>query len=220
MAASAPSVLPITSTQSAGAGNPVIEVQPPLRAFISKASDSLRHSLSQRRPWAELLDRTAFSKPETLSEATFRIRKNFSYFRINYYAIGALALAVSLLTNPFSLLILLGLLAAWVFLYVFRPSDQPLVLFGRIFTDFETLVLLSGLSLCVVFLTSVGSILVSSVMVGVAAVCIHGALRMPEDMFMEAQESSQHNRYVAFVGGAAAVNAAIAATAASPAPPR
>lgn len=222
MASPATPVLPITSTKSAGAAAdaPVNEVQPPLRAFISKASDSLRHSLSQRRPWAELLDRTAFSKPENLSEATFRIRKNFSYFRVNYYAIGALALAVSLLTNPISLVILFGLLAAWVFLYFFRPADQPLVLFGRIFTDFETLVLLCGLTLCVVFLTSVGSVLVSSAMVGVAFVCVHGALRMPEDMFMEAQDNSKPNGHVSFVRGAAAVNAAIVATATSPAPSR
>ncbi|KAI9077783.1 hypothetical protein K1719_040269 [Acacia pycnantha] len=222
MAGSAPPVLPITNIQYIGAG---VEIQPPLRAFISKASDSLRHSLSQRRPWAELLDRTAFSRPLTLSEATFRISKNFSYFRVNYYAIGALALAVSLFTHPFSLLILLGILAAWIFLYVFRPADQPLVLFGRIFTDFETLVLLSGLSLCVVFLTSVGSILFSSVMIGAAVVCVHGALRMPEDMFMEPQQhnSSQpnNNGYVSILRGAAAVNSAISTAAAtSPAPSR
>lgn len=219
MASSARPVLPITSPQSAGAGA-AVESQPPLRAFISQVSESLRHGFSQRRPWSELVDRTAFSKPETFSEATFRIRKNFSYFRVNYYAITALALAVSLLTNPFSLIIFLGLLASWIFLYLFRPSDQPLVLFGRTFTDFETLALLGALTVFVLFLTSVGSILVSALMAGVAVVCVHGALRVPEDLFMDEQERSQSNGYMSFIRGAAAANAAIAASAASPVPPR
>ncbi|XP_061375820.1 PRA1 family protein B4-like [Gastrolobium bilobum] len=205
MSSTVPAVLPIsnsTTTAASGgavAGSEAPASNPALRALINNLSDSLRHGLSQRRPWSELADRTAFSKPESFSEATLRVRKNFSYFRINYYAIVSVILAVSLLTNPFSLILLLGLLTSWTFLYLFRPSDQPLVLLGRTFSDFETLALLSALTVFVVFLTSVGSVLVSALMLGVAVVCLHGAFRVPEDLFLDEQDNSQATGFLSFL---------------------
>ncbi|KAH1076363.1 hypothetical protein GYH30_052023 [Glycine max] len=80
-----------------------------------------------RRPWSELADRSTFSKLESFSKATLRVHKNFSYFRIKYYVVVSLILAVSFLTNPFSLILLVGLFASWTFLYLFRPSNQPLI---------------------------------------------------------------------------------------------
>ena len=112
------------------------------------------------------------------------------------------ALAVSLITHPFSLLVLLGLLASWSFLYLFRPSDQPLVLFNRTFTDRETLGILFVLTVFVVFLTSVGSLLISALMVGLAIVCAHGAFRVPEDLFLDDQEVTSSG-FLSFLGGAA-----------------
>lgn len=102
----------------------------------------------------------------------------------------AAVVAFSLITNPISLLVLGGLLAAWVFLYLFRPSDPPLVLFGRTFTDRETLGLLSVSSVVVVFLTSVGSLLISSVLIGLGIVFAHGAMRVPEDLFLDEPEQT------------------------------
>ncbi|KAL0318149.1 UNVERIFIED_CONTAM: PRA1 family protein B4 [Sesamum calycinum] len=119
-----------------------------------------------------------------------RIRKNYSYFRINYLAVISAVLAVSLLTNPFSLILLAALLASWLFLYLFRqPSDPPLTVFGRQFSDRETLLFLIVSTIVVIFLTSVGSILVSAFMVGIGIVCLHGALRTPEDLFLDEQEA-------------------------------
>ncbi|CAL0324672.1 unnamed protein product [Lupinus luteus] len=207
MSSSAPPILPIsnsqpTTTTSAAASDPPATA---VRALISNLSDSLRNGLSQRRPWAELTDRSAFSKPESFSEATLRIRKNFSYFRINYYAVVSVILAISLLTNPLSLILLIGLLASWTFLYLFRPSDQPLVILGRTFSDFETLSLLAVLTVFVIFLTSVGSVLVSALMLGVTVVCLHGSFRVPEDLFMDEQDNSQSTGFLSFIRGAAAV---------------
>ena len=139
------------------------------------------------------------------------LTKFMSYFRVNYYAIIALILGVSLLTNPFSLIVLVGLLASWMFLYLFRSSDQPLVIMGRSFSNFETLVILGGLTLFVVFLTYVGSVLVSALMVGVAVVCAHGAFRVPEDLFLDDQENSQTTGFLSFLRGAA-TNAAVASS--------
>ncbi|XP_057458193.1 PRA1 family protein B4-like [Lotus japonicus] len=213
MSSTAPPVLPVSntppaSTTVASAGSDAPATSPAFRALINNLSESLRNGLSQRRPWSELTDRSAFSKPESFSDATLRVRKNFSYFRINYYAVVSLILAVSLLTNPFSLITLTGLLASWTFLYLFRPADRPLVLFGRTFTDFETLAILSALTIFVVFLTSVGSVLVSALMLGVAFVCLHGAFRVPEDLFLDEQEPSQTTGFLSFLRAPAAVASA------------
>ncbi|XP_015973724.2 PRA1 family protein B3, partial [Arachis duranensis] len=179
---SAPPTLPqSTNTAAAGSASQPPIATPAFRSFISRLSSSLRQGFSQRRPWTELADRSSFSKPESLTEAYSRIRKNFNYFRVNYVTLIVFAVAVSLITHPFSLLVLLGLLASWCFLYLFRPADQPVIFYGRTFNDKETLGLLTALTIFVVFLTSVGSLLISASMVGLAIVCAHGAFRMPED---------------------------------------
>ncbi|KAJ4704340.1 PRA1 family protein [Melia azedarach] len=215
MSSAAPPVLPLSNPQPATSASSA-QSQPPIatpafRALINHVSESLRNGFSQRRPWAELVDRTAFSKPESFSEATLRVRKNYSYFRVNYLTILGLVLAFSLVTNPFSLLLLLGLLASWLFLYLFRPSDQPLLIFGRTFSDRETLGILIVLSVLVVFLTSVGSVLISALMVGAALICAHGAFRVPEDLFLDEQEPTAATGFLSFLGGAASNAAAAAA---------
>ncbi|KAL0321805.1 UNVERIFIED_CONTAM: PRA1 family protein B1 [Sesamum calycinum] len=203
----APATLPISNPQS--------ESQPPIatpafRAFLSRLNATVRHGFSQRRPWLELLDRS--SPADSLSEAASRIRKNFSYFRINYISLLALSLAFSLLSHPFSLIVLLSLLAAWLFLYSFRPSDQPVVVAGRTFSDREVLGILVVSTIVVVFLTSVGSLLISALLVGLAVVCTHGAFRMPEDLFLDEQEPL-NSGFLSFLGGAASSAAAAAAPA-------
>ncbi|XP_027161262.1 PRA1 family protein B1 [Coffea eugenioides] len=200
--------LPISSpqsTSSAPTGGP--QSQPPIatpafRSFINRLSSSLRQGFSQRRPWSELVDRTAFSRPDNLSDAASRIRKNFNYFRVNYISLLAFVLALSLLSHPFSLLVLLALLASWCFLYLFRPSDQPLVVFGRTFSDRETLLILVVSTIVVAVLTSVGSLLISASLVGLAIVCAHGAFRIPEDLFLDDQEPVNAG-FLSFLGGAA-----------------
>ncbi|KAI3917320.1 hypothetical protein MKW98_027239 [Papaver atlanticum] len=186
-----PPNLPISNSQT----TTVESSQPPIatpafRLFINHLTDTVRNGFAQRRPWSELVDRSSFSRPDSLSESISRARKNFTYFRVNYMTILAAVVAFSLITNPISLLVLGGLLAAWVFLYLFRPSDPPLVLFGRTFTDRETLGLLSVSSVVVVFLTSVGSLLISSVLIGLGIVFAHGAMRVPEDLFLDEPEQT------------------------------
>ncbi|KAL3623211.1 hypothetical protein CASFOL_032027 [Castilleja foliolosa] len=197
---SSPAVLPISNPQSVPAAATVIATTdnqqltssaPPsaVRTFLSGISSTVRSGLSNRRPWPEVVDRSAFSKPESVSEATLRLRKNYTYFRTNYLVVITAILAISLLTNPFSLILLAGLLASWLFLYVFRQSsDPPINLLGRQFSDRETLLFLIVSSVVVLFLTSVGSVLVSALMVGAGVVSLHGAFRAPEDLFLDEQE--------------------------------
>ncbi|KAL3653436.1 PRA1 protein B3 [Castilleja foliolosa] len=198
--------------------NPQSESQPPIatpafRNFLSRLTSIVRHGLSQRRPWLELIDRSSFSRPDSLTDAATRIRRNYTYFRINYISLLALSLAFSLLSHPFSFLVLLSLLAAWLFLYAFRPSDQPVVVAGRTFSDRETLGILVVSTIVVVFLTSVGSLLISALLVGLAVVCVHGAFRMPEDLFLDDQEP-MNTGFLSFLGGAASSSAASAAASA------
>ncbi|KAF9597503.1 hypothetical protein IFM89_019030 [Coptis chinensis] len=181
-------LLPISNTETTAMSSEQQTITT-TKLFIARLTESTRLAFSQRRPWTELLDRSAFTRPESITDAASRIKKNSSYFRINYLTIITTILAVSLLTHPFSLLTLLCLLSAWMFLYVFRPSDQPLIIFNRTFTDRETLMGLIGLSIVVVFLTSVGAILMGGILVGLGVVCGHGAFRVPEDLFLDDQDS-------------------------------
>ncbi|TMW88887.1 PRA1 family protein B4 [Solanum lycopersicum] len=207
--ASSPAILPITSQSTAADTTQQIGPTPAFRSFINHISTTVQTGFANRRPWSELLDRSAFSKPESISDATLRIRKNYTYFRINYLSLLAVVLAFSLITNPFSLLTLSGLLAAWLFLYLFRPSDPPLVLFGRQFSERETLGLLIVSTVVVIFLTSVGAVLVSALMVGLGIVCTHAAFRAPEDLFLDDQESPATG-FLSFLSGGAANAAAVA----------
>ncbi|KAL0458598.1 UNVERIFIED_CONTAM: PRA1 family protein B3 [Sesamum latifolium] len=84
---------------------------PALTEHLTRLSDALRRTIARRRPWFELIDVSAFSRPDSLSVAVSRTRKNLSYFRVNYLSILALVLAASLLSHPLSLFALVSLIA-------------------------------------------------------------------------------------------------------------
>ncbi|KAL8215169.1 hypothetical protein R6Q57_004618 [Mikania cordata] len=204
--------LPISDPPSSATNNAAwssaITATPALRAFVSRLTDSTRRAFTRRRPWYELVDRTAFSRPESLSDATSRIRKNYNYFRINYITLLSAVLAFSLLSHPFSLLTIVSLVAAWLFLYIFRAPDQPVIIGGRTFSDREILGILIVLTAFVVFLTSVGSLLMSATLIGLGIICVHGAFRDPEDLFLDDQEIPGTGLFSSFTG--AATSAAVA----------
>lgn len=194
-----------------------VDSQPPtatpgIHAFFINISETVRHRLADCRPWSELVDRSSFSKPESTSDATTRIRKNYTYFRVNYLFLIAIVMAFSLVTHPISLILLLGLLASWIFLYLFRPSDPPLVICGRTYSERETLGILVIATIAVIFLTSVGYVLTSALMVGLAIVSAHGAFRVPEDLFLDEQDSAATG-FLSFLKGASAPSASPVLTA-------
>ena len=131
-----PTVLPISNPQSTGESQPSTMTTSSssspspylkVRTFLTRHLGYMRQVLSNLRPWIKLVDCTAFSRPESLTEAASRVRKNFSYFRVNFLTLLVLVVVVSLLSHPFTLVILLSLLATWLFLYSFRPSDLTVV---------------------------------------------------------------------------------------------
>jgi len=59
------------------------------------------------------------------------------------------------------------------------------VLFGRTFTDRETLLRLVVASVLAFFLSTVASLIISGLLVGGAIIPAHRACRMPEDLFLD-----------------------------------
>ncbi|XWS65790.1 hypothetical protein CRYUN_Cryun05aG0143800 [Craigia yunnanensis] len=189
-----PATIPMTSSQSTPGGG--AQSQPPIatpafRAFLSRLTSSIRQGLSQRRPWYELIDRTAMARPDNLTDAYSRIRKNLSYFKVNYITLLAVVLVLSLLSPLSSPL-------------PFCPPRPPRSLGLPI--PLPTVGSTSG------DLRPVGSLLISAILIGVAIICIHGAFRVPEDLFLDDQEPA-NSEFLSFLGGAASSAAAAAAPA-------
>lgn len=180
-----PPVIPITQQ---GASGGVTPQQATFWVLAGKAQDVFNLALAQKRPWAEVADRTQMAKPESFSEAITRARKNWFYFRINYALVMTGVVALSLIFNPGSLFFLLALLAGWTYLYLVRT--EPLVVFGRTFSEREVLLGMSLFSLIMIFMTNVGSILISALMIGAALCFAHGAYRVPDDLFLDEQETT------------------------------
>lgn len=147
-------------------------------------------TFEQRKPWSEVLDRTSFSKPGSLQEAAGRIRRNAGYFKINYLIIILLTVAGTFLTHPSSLLVLGFLAASWV--YMFAIKQGPLVINGKELSDREKLMGMSVASFLIVFVfTSVANVLFSALTLSLAIVGLHGAMRVPDDLFLDEAESNQ-----------------------------
>jgi hypothetical protein len=174
--ASQPPVIPVTPQQAT------------IWVLAGKAQDAFNLALAQKRPWAEMVDRTQMAKPESFSEAITRARKNWFYFRINYSLMMAGVVALSLVLHPGSLFFLAALMAGWTYLYLVRT--EPLVAFGRTFSEREVLMGMSLFTVIMIFMTNVGSILMTAALIGAALVFAHGAYRVPDDLFLDEQETT------------------------------
>ncbi|KAF3330240.1 PRA1 family protein B4 [Carex littledalei] len=196
---------------------PILPISTPAATSLS----SLRRSLSLAHPWPELADPAFSPRPDSFPSAIHRLRRNLSYFRLNYSLLLLFTLSVSLLSYPLALILLLALLSAWSFFYFYRAADSPpLTLLGCQFSSREILFILSGFSFYVLFFTPIAPLIIQFLLVGLAIVCVHGALRVPEDLFLHEQEAAAGS--AAGGGGAAGgllslLNAAAASTTANPA---
>lgn len=156
----------------------------------TRLKDYVNTTFANRKPWSEVLERGAFTKPANLSEASARLRKNAAHFRVNYLIILLASVAGGFLMHPSSLFVLGALLAGWV--YVFAVHTGPLVLNGRELSEREKFLGMGALSFVVVFfLTNVASVVFSAVMMGAALVAVHGACRVPDDLFIDDGEANQ-----------------------------
>ncbi|GKE05914.1 PRA1 family protein B4-like protein [Tanacetum coccineum] len=110
---SSPVILPITNQTSESQA-----LVAPLAfcKFINNIRETVKSSLLTHCPCSDLNNRSAFSKPDSITNAASRIRKNYSYDNVNYITIIALVLGFSLLTIVGSVLILALMIVAAVVL--------------------------------------------------------------------------------------------------------
>jgi hypothetical protein len=186
------------STAPVGGGNTatVITTTPAARAFITHVSETAKLALAQKRPWSEMFDKNSFAKPENLSEALTRIRKNLGYFRVNYLMFLLSVVAVSLVTHLGSLMTLLIIVGGWGYLYMVRRD--PLVVWGRTFNEREIFVIMTVLTVIGFLMTNVAALILSASLFGGAVIGAHGAFRAPDDLFLDDQETS--GGFLSFLG--------------------
>uniref|UniRef100_A0A7N0UZ87 PRA1 family protein n=1 Tax=Kalanchoe fedtschenkoi TaxID=63787 RepID=A0A7N0UZ87_KALFE len=154
--------------------------------YISRAKERIRSGLGTRRPWKVLLNHRALRLPPNASDALSRIRTNLAYFRMNYAIIVLAILFLSLLWHPISLIVLVAMMALWLFLYFLR--DEPLVVLRRTIDDGVVLVVLSVLTIVLLLLTKATWNIVGAVLIGAAIVLLHAALRKTDDLFLDEEE--------------------------------
>eukprot|EP00246_Nothoceros_aenigmaticus_P004650 TRINITY_DN1627_c0_g1_i1.p1 TRINITY_DN1627_c0_g1~~TRINITY_DN1627_c0_g1_i1.p1 ORF type:complete len:210 (-),score=19.92 TRINITY_DN1627_c0_g1_i1:449-1078(-) len=186
-----------TSVAPTSQGAAVSQTAPAARAILERSVEVTRTAVSQLRPWSEFVDRSAFAKPDSLADATSKIRKNWSYFWGNYAVISIGTVGVSLILHPSSLIVLVVLLALWVVFYTFFTG--PLSICGRTFSEKE--VVAGGLvaSLIILLTTDAIGYIVSALLVAALIVAVHGAFRVPDDLFLDDQPSS--GAFLSFLGG-------------------
>ncbi|GIL82986.1 hypothetical protein Vretimale_8508 [Volvox reticuliferus] len=171
-----------------GVGSPVPTAMH--MVIVTRLKDYVSSIIKQRKPWNEVADRSAFSKPSTLAEATSRLRKNAAYFKVNYLIVMMLTTAVTFIMHPGSLLILGFVAASWVYLFMIRTA--PLQLGGRTISDREKLIGMSALTfITIFFLTSVGTVFFSALSLSLAVIAAHGAFREPDNLFIDDGETQQ-----------------------------
>ncbi|XP_059298432.1 PRA1 family protein F3-like [Lycium ferocissimum] len=151
---------------------------------FSRARSGPLSLYARRRPWRELLAHpSSYTRPISLPDFTSRVKRNLTYFRVNYTMIILIILFLSLLWHPISLIVYLIVFIAWFFLYFHR--DEPLMVFNRMIDDRVVMVGLGVVTVVSLVLTSVWLNVLVSVLVGIVLVGLHAMFRITEDLFLE-----------------------------------
>lgn len=160
-----------------------------LLGVLARLKDYGGSIFKAKKPWAEVVDRNAFSKPANVGEAANRLRKNANYFKVNYLIVMLVTTAVTFVMHPSSLLVLAMLMGGWI--YVFLMRTAPLQIGGRTLSEREKLLGMSAVSfITIFFLTSVGTVFFSALSLSIAVIAAHGAFREPDNLFLDSDETS------------------------------
>ncbi|KAG5022499.1 hypothetical protein JHK85_018841 [Glycine max] len=149
--------------------------------FVSQAKERIEDGLGTTRPWSEMLQTCHLKLPSSFFGAIQRINTNAKHFRANYVIIILLVLFLSLLGHPISLIILVVMMIAWLYLYFLR--DTPLVILR--FEMDERLVVISLLLITIglLVLTNVTYNVIVGMCVALVVVLVHAIMRETEDLF-------------------------------------
>ncbi|KAK0583111.1 hypothetical protein LWI29_033498 [Acer saccharum] len=160
-------------------------------AFLTRARATV---MATRRPWSQLIDRHSFSRPDPFfGVATFRIKRNLYYFRVNYAMIVLVILFLSLLWHPISMIVFLIVFVAWFLLYFFR--DQPFVILNRQVDDRFILGILGIITILSLIFTNVWLNVLVSVLIGAFVVVLHAAFRETEDLYNDEGDGGDNGMF-------------------------
>ncbi|XP_048431670.1 PRA1 family protein F2-like [Pyrus x bretschneideri] len=150
--------------------------------FVPRAKEQIQSALSNRRPWQEIIQLQNLTLPSTFNQSVHRIKTNVVFFRMNYAIITFSILFLSLLWHPISLIVLIVMMVAWIFLFFLH--DQPLMILGYRINLQVVMMALLVVTLVALYLTNARYHIVAGLCIGLAVVLVHGALREPEDVFV------------------------------------
>lgn len=156
--------------------------------YLERVRENGEALYAQRRPWRDLISRTAFGKPDSFADAFHRIKRNLGHFRVNYALIILGIVFLSLLWHPISLIVLIIMFVAWGFLYFFR--DEPVVVFGRTLNEGVVIGVLSIVTFVALMLTHATMVFLIGLLIAVFIVAVHAAFRLPEDVFLNEDEAA------------------------------
>lgn len=149
------------------------------------------------RPWDEFIQIQSINLPTSFANFIERIQSNAAFYRMNYAVIILSIIVVSLFWNPVSLIILIILIAAWLFLYFLRDGDR-LVVYGFVIDDRILMTALLPGTIAFLFLTDVTKNIIIGLCIGTVVIAAHAGFRSTDDMFSADNEerlgSLQSNR--------------------------
>ncbi|KAG6398002.1 hypothetical protein SASPL_139452 [Salvia splendens] len=148
--------------------------------YISRAKERIKEGLGSSRPWSEMVDIHSFDLPRSFRESVARVRTNLAYFSMNYVIVALGIVLLSLLWHPISLIVFLVMMAVWLFLYFLR--DEPLVIFGRLFSDKVVLIVLGVLTIVVLLFTGATTEILSALLVAAVVVLVHAVVRRTDNL--------------------------------------
>lgn len=197
-----------SETQPLTAGSTVQQAKASMvMAALGRVKENAANTFKEAKPWGELFDKNNFGKPSNVAEASGRLRKNVSYFRVNYAIVTVGTCALVLLMNPWSVIVLAFLALLWAYFYVLKSG--PVVIGGRELSEREKLMGLSAVSLIVIFfLTNVGSVIFYALGLSFLLVGLHGVLHVPDDLFLDEPQHTNGGFLSLLTGGGSSVPSA------------
>ncbi|XP_047150410.1 PRA1 family protein F2-like [Vigna umbellata] len=158
----------------------------PDSVFVSQAKERIQTGLGTIRPWKEMLQPSHLKLPSSFYGSIQRINTNARHFRANYVIIILLVLFLSLLGHPVSLIILIVMMIAWLYLYFLR--DTPLVILRFEIDERLVVIFLLLITIGLLVITSVTNNVVVGMSVALVLDLLHAVMRETEDLFTMDEE--------------------------------